>query len=133
MLSFFKTKWITVIAITFCGLFLLFAGTSFVIGRQVKNAVSWAQESVPGDAVTALLTVVKTEDFSLSERNRAVWALGQLGDPRALSTMEGLFTGQDCNHATEICQHELSKAIKLCQGDQNIGALVWRYGELAGR
>jgi hypothetical protein len=77
------------------------------------------------------MAVVNSPDKTLKEKNSAVWALGQLGDQRALGLLEELLTGQNCDHESRLCQKELGKAVKLCQGEVNIGALVWRHGDLA--
>ena len=59
--------------------------------------------------------------------NRAIWALGQLGDPRALPFLRSLATGQPCDHETNICQGEVSKAIQKA-GTQlilNLPEFLW--------
>ena len=133
MLSFVRNRWKPICATVFVGLFLFYVGSGYVIGRQVRDVVTAAQAVSPGDPVSALLSVVNSPDVLLPEKNKAVWALGQLGNPRALGTLEILFTGEECDHSSHLCQHELKKAIQLCRGEQNIGALVWRHGELASR
>jgi hypothetical protein len=104
-----------------------------VIGQQVRSAVSRAQSRFPGESVMALTSVASSDRIDLSERNRAIWALGQLGVPEALPVLESLRTGTECDHDSFVCQYELAKAIKLCSGDLNISAAVWRYGEIAAR
>jgi hypothetical protein len=42
-----------------------------------------------------------------------------------------LETSQLCDHETSICQHEVEKAIEGFSGGPNVGAWVWRHGELA--
>ena len=74
----------------------------FLSGPEVRDVVSIAQAASPGDPVTALLSVVNSPDFSLAEKNRAVWSLGQLGSPRALRTLEALFTGEECDHSSYL-------------------------------
>lgn len=69
----------------------------------------------PGDNVMALTEYVTSDSHTFSERNRAIWALGQLRDERALSTLQGPYTGSECDHATGLCQYELDKAIRLCK------------------
>ena len=131
MTRFIRTRWRTLalVAVTALGAFYL--GSSYVIGRQVNEAVAHARATHPGDPVTALLSVVDSPDVSVIEKNTAVWALGQLGDERALGVLEALVTGGECDHTRHVCQHELEKAIRLCRGERNIGALVWRHGDLA--
>ena len=133
MFNLVRNRWKLICAIVLGGLFLFYVGLGSVIGHQVRDVVSIAQAASPGDPVTALLSVVNSPDFSLPEKNRAVWALGQLGNPRALGTPEALFTGEECDHSSYVCQYELEKAIQLCRGGHNIGAFVWRHGELSSR
>jgi hypothetical protein len=71
----------------------------------------------PGDDVAALLDYVRSDAHSLRQRNNAVWALGQARDPRARPILEGYLTGEPCDHARGLCQHELSKAVALCKGE----------------
>ena len=78
-------------------------------------ALAQAAHAHRGDDVSALIAFVQASDHSLKDRNRAVWALGRLGDPRALAVLESYRTGQDCNHGQALCQHELEKAIKYCR------------------
>ena len=96
------------------------------IGSGVRSISAEAVQEQPGDQVLALMAYVESEKHSLSERNHAVWALGHLGDPRALSVLNRYFTGAPCDHEHALCQYELSKAIRLCKGGTNITALFWR-------
>lgn len=124
-------KWRLICAAIIGSLVLLYLGLGLVIGHQVGNAVSEAVAIASGDPVSALLFVVNSSDSSIREKNRAVWALGQLGNPRALDTLQSQINGQSCDHSSQICQYTLKKAIGLCEGEQNIGAYIWRHGNLA--
>ena len=124
-----RWKLIGVTAAITLGVF--YAGSSFFIGRQVKDVVAKAQASELEDPVAALLAVVHSSETSLSEKNSAVWALGQLGRPQALAALEKMHSAKECDHSQDICQHELDKAIDLCRGRPNLGAWIWRHGELA--
>ena len=103
-----------------------FLAIGLSIGSGVRDASAASVAAYGGDRVDALISVVNSPAHSLHERNRAVWALGQLGDERALPVLERYVTGQPCDHARGICQHELSKAIRLCRGAKNISAFLWR-------
>ncbi len=105
-------------------------GASLLVGSGVRSISAAALGPQPGDRIAALMTYVETPTHSLRERNRAVWALGQLGDPRALPVLERYFTGEPCDHERALCQYELKKAIRLCRGATNLSALVWRRGSL---
>jgi len=73
-----------------------------------------------------LIAYVKSEDHSLRKRNLAVWALGQIGDKRALPVLNQFYTGGPCDHDHYLWQGELQKAIKLCQGSFNASAWLLR-------
>jgi len=93
------------------------------IRSSVKEISTMAVQEYSGERVEALITYVNSANHSLRERNRAVWALGQIGDKRALPVLRGFYTGGPCDHNNGLCQHELQKAIKLCEGSFN--ATAW--------
>ena len=80
-------------------------------------AIAQAVHPHPGDAVAALLDYVQSDSHTLRERNLAVWALGQARDSRALSIIERYFSGEKCDHDSNLCQSELNKAIMLCKSE----------------
>ena len=129
-----KTNWkkrITVSLVAAVGfLVVAYFAISLVIGSGVRSVSAAALGEQPGDRVAAIMAYADASTHSLKDRNRAVWALGQLGDPRALAVLEKYYTGQPCDHARALCQHELKKAIKLCRGGTNLSAFVWRCGSL---
>jgi PBS lyase HEAT-like repeat-containing protein len=131
MRKLFRNWWKQLLAVSLGCIALAVAGTSLLIGHDVREVVSAAQSVSAGDPVESLLFVVNSPAASFPEKNRAVWALGQLGNVRALEALEPLCTGEACDHSSALCQRELEKAIGLCRGDRNIGALVWRHGALA--
>jgi hypothetical protein len=99
---------------------------SLVIGADVRAASRAAVEEHGGEVVEALMVCVDDANHSLTQRNRAIWALGQLGNPRALPVLLKHYSGQACDHANGLCQRELRKAIELTKGGVNITALIWR-------
>ena len=131
MNRFLKKHWgkiaLAVIGIPVVGYFVL----CLSIGVGVRNAVSDAQSRFPGDPAGALIAVATSDEASLKDRNRAIWALGQRGSPEALPILQTLETSEKCDHETSICQHEVDQAIEGCSGVPNIGAWVWRHGKLA--
>ncbi|MBP7051353.1 MAG: hypothetical protein KBE65_10095 [Phycisphaerae bacterium] len=100
---------------------LLCASALGVLRHQIQSGLDrWcttaqAAHPHPSDDVAALLAYVQSEAHSLRERNYAVWALGQARDPRALPVLENHLTGKPCDHARDLCQGELGKAIALCK------------------
>ena len=74
--------------------------------------------------------IPEEETTDYREKNSAIWALGQLGDKRALLFLQKYYTGYDSNNRTKqneaISQYELYKAIKLSNGGFNVTAFIWR-------
>ena len=104
----------------------LLLGTTWLIESGVHAASNAALLEQPGDRIPALMAYIESPTHTLQERNRAVWALGQLGDARALPVLEKHFTDRPCEHGRALCQHELRKAIRLCRGAANMSAFIWR-------
>jgi hypothetical protein len=106
-----------------------FVFLSLWIGAGVEATSRLAMEQRPGDRVAALLAYVEDTGHPLKDRNRAVWALGQLGDRRALAVLRKHHTGGPCDHRSALCQRELAKGIRLLDGRLNATAVVWRHSE----
>ncbi len=111
--------------------FSLFLIVCWQIGVGVDEALSHAKSMHEGDGIEALLEVVNDPSETWPRRNRAVWALGQLGDSRAHEPLQRLVTGLPCDHGARLCEKELAKAVKAVDGGFNAGAWVWR-GRIAG-
>ena len=111
-----------------CFVILVFAFgmACWSIGAGVKSISEEAVEIYQGNALSALINYMDSNEHSLKKRNRAVWALGQLGDPMALPALNKHYTGLSCDHLRFLCQHELKKAIKMCKGAWNASAWTWR-------
>ena len=105
---------------------------TFSIELSVKGICKTATQAHPGDKVQALTMYVKSDEYGYDTRryranNHAIWALGQLGDRRALPFLRDLVTGQPCDHETNLCQGEIHKAIeKLESNSFNLPAFLWR-------
>ncbi len=113
------------------GCVFAFVLLSLTIGYHVRATATRAIAEYPGDRVTALMAYASSDDHSLRNRNRAIWALGQLGDARALPLLKSLraeHEDQPCDHDHYLCHHELDKATRACDGGTNISALIWRHG-----
>lgn len=87
--------------------------------HDLWEITSLAELSYPQaeEPVAALLVWIQAPTHSIEERNRGVWALGQMGDQRALPVLEQYYHGGTCDHENELCQRELEKAIKLIRED----------------
>ena len=88
----------------------------WMIRSGVAEDEARAQREFPGDRVEALMALVDSDRHPFRERNRAIWALGQIGDPRALPVLRKHYTGAECQHDKYLCQRELKKAIDTCSG-----------------
>lgn len=112
-------EWIGGIAVV--GLVALGVGGWLIrhtIQTGVNEVVAEARAGHAGsDTVTALIAVMELESLPLKRRNGAVWALGQLRDPRAVAALEAHYTGGECDHSNRLCQRELRKALELCRGN----------------
>jgi HEAT repeat protein len=109
--------------ICFTLLLVGYVSICFSIRHSVKQISAQALQEYPGDRIEALMAYVESENHSLRQRNRAVWALGQIGDSRALLTLEKFRTGKPCDHSSQLCQREIGKAIEGCEGSFN--ATAW--------
>ncbi|MBU2566927.1 hypothetical protein KKG46_05225 [Patescibacteria group bacterium] len=116
--------------ITILLLLFIFFVTFAWIGFGVKDTCNKAQLQFEGDCVDALMQTVEADFETNVSKNSATWALGQLGDNRALPLLESKYTGYISEEKEPwengLSQYELSKAIKLLKGGWNITAFVWR-------
>jgi len=105
---------------------IAFLGSIMSIGAGVSKYCKEAQNYHKGDCVQALITYIDSNEHDLSTKNKAVWALGQLGDERALPVLRKYYTGMPCDHERYLCQYELEKAIKWCETKNNLLGPLWR-------
>ncbi len=105
---------------------------SLWIELGVKKVCGAATEKYPGDKVEALMVSVETKEYGYRAniyrtKNHALWALGQLGDKRALPFLKKLVTVEPCDHETNLCQGEIKEAIsKLERNGFNLPKFLWR-------
>ncbi len=108
---------------------LIFIVACSWIGNEVKSNCVRARLEYGGDCVDSLVKLLDDETKGYKARNDAIWALGQLGDSRALPALSSHYTGvipaREPLDQT-ISQYELNKAIKLANGGTNIIAWTWR-------
>jgi len=132
-----KEKLFYLVSIGISVFLLFFFITCSWIGYEVKDQCQDAKREQSEDlssigkqdCVESLITLLKDENKGFRSRNDAVWALGQLGDGRALSVLRSFYTGKMPTREPldkSISQYELKKAIKLTSGGFNITAFVWR-------
>src|SRR4030066_1302568 len=109
-------------------LLFFFIGCAW-IGYEAKNLCQNAKWQYGGDCVEALIVQLKDEHQGFRTRNQAIWALGQLGDSRALPVLNSYYTGNIPDREPldgTISQYELKKAVDLTSGGANITAFLWR-------
>jgi hypothetical protein len=87
-----------------------------LIHAQVVHMGRRAEEMFGDDRVDALIRVVDCESCETHLRSRAVWALGQMEEARALPALRSHLTGRKCDHERGLCQYELDKAIRKIEG-----------------
>ena len=105
----------------------MFIITCTLIGLDVNQRCEIAQDKYGGDCVEALISYLKDESNSYKLRNSAIWALGQIGDERALPALNSFYTGTIPKKEPidkTISQYELKKAINLASGGFNITKLI---------
>ena len=118
------------IVLLVCVVVIILLSLSIELG--VKKTCEMATRKYPGDKVEALIMFVEsTEDgydaHRYSANNHAFWALGQLGDKRALPSLKKLLTGKPCDHETNLCQGEIQEAIQQLERNQfNLPKFLWR-------
>lgn len=99
------------------------------IGYDVKDQCQVAKSQYGKDCVESLILLLDDKNQPFRSRNSAIWAMGQLGDKRALNILKKYYTGKIPNReplAKTISQYELKKAIKLASGGLNLTAVFWR-------
>ena len=124
-----KQKLLYVMAVGVSIFLLFFMVTCAWIGYEVKNICWEAQRKYDGDCTESLSTLLKDKNREFRTRNDAIWALGQLGDSRALPVLRSFYTGDIPEREPYdgmISQYELKKAINLTSGGVNISAFIWR-------
>lgn len=125
-----KIKIILLFIFIFCFIFLIisFVWSSILIGNSVKQYCQIAKAKYQNNyCADSLILFLEDENNPLSEKNHIVWAIGQLGDKKALPVLQKYYTGAECDHEKYLCQYELKKAIKLLDGSFNATAFIWRH------
>jgi hypothetical protein len=107
----------------------ILAVSFFSIFSSVKSICTEAQQEFGGDSVEALMSFVESDKFSYRKKNKAIWALGQIGDPRAIPLLEKLHTGEvqepPYDSSRGIVQYTVKKALKQCRGEFSLTR--WMY------
>ncbi len=125
----FKPTIIYIVVVGISVSLLLFFVACTWIGNDVKTQCQTAMQEYGGDCVESLSKTLKDESRNFRTRNLAAWALGQIGDPRALPILRELYTGnipprEPFNDV--LSQYELKKAINLIESGINICSWAWK-------
>jgi len=119
-----------IVLFLFLLLTIFYAITCNMIFQDVKSICINAQHQYNGTPVQALVELLNDDDQGFESKNKAVWALGQIGDAGALPTLKKLETGIPCEKPCPkhkyICQYELAKAIEGCSGGFSLTRWMYR-------
>jgi HEAT repeat protein len=78
-----------------------------------------------------LIALIESENASYREKNRAIWALGQIGDRRALPLLQRLDTDEiqekPYNPDQYIVQYSVEKAIRQINGSFSLTRWMYRW------
>ncbi|MFH0795088.1 MAG: HEAT repeat domain-containing protein [bacterium] len=114
---------------------VVIAGTVGVTMRKVfyglASICATARDQFPGDNVEALMALAQSEEAGFRDRNKAIWALGQIGDQRALPLLKRLQSEQaenrDRDPETGIEAYEVGKAIRHCESKFTLTRWMYNY------
>ncbi len=117
------------LALILIGLFAMVMVVELQIGMGVRSFSQTAQAQFPGKRVEALMAMVECRSCSLLDKNHAVWALGQLDDPRALPVLEKYYAGAKGYQPNDLSQDRLRIALRhLRHEDSNrLESVLWRW------
>ncbi len=126
-----KRKLLYLVVITIVILFTGFVVGCLSIGSAVKERCQVAKSQYSGDCVGALTALLNDQSKDFRSRNSAIWALGQLGDSKALPVLKSYYTGNIPPRESldnSLSQYELKKAINLASGGFNLTSLILHPG-----
>jgi len=122
--------WGIPITLAACVLVVVLLSLSIELG--IKRICAAATRKYPGDKIDALMMSVESDRSGYNAHvykanNHTFWALGQLGDKRALPFLRDLSSGEACDHETNLCQGEIQEAIQKLEGNEfNLPKFLWR-------
>ena len=94
---------------------VLLGGAVVSIRSGLQRVSDDATARFPGDRVRALIQLVDCRECRVSDRNRAVWALGQMAEAGAGPVLRRYYDRRPCDHRTRLCQYELGKALRMME------------------
>ena len=108
---------ITGLTIAMFGFIFIYIGLRVWIWTDANKFAEKTAEQFKTNKTEALLLLLDSEKYTFKEKNKAIWALGVLKEKKALTKLELLHTGEECQHDSALCQYELYKAIHKIKGD----------------
>ena len=119
-----KKKIKLILSLLFTIFIILLLIVTYNIENQVQETCKMAVSIYPGDKIQALINVSKNQSSCTKDKTRALWALGQLGDRKALPYLVENFDGIE---ETDICIYEAQFAIEKIQDESfNLPGFLWR-------
>jgi hypothetical protein len=98
-------------------LLVLFIIIPLYMDFHVDRYCDQARDLYPGDDVEALIAYVESDDHLAQEKNRMVWTLGELRDPRALPALGKLLESGAGDRPGLVSRYEVEKAISKIRGE----------------
>ena len=111
-----KRKVLSGVAILAFTILILFSGLKVWIKTDANSFAEEVSKDFQKDKTAALIAVIDSENYTLKDKNKAIWALGVLKEKEALSKLESLVTNEECMHEKDLCQYEINKATKKING-----------------
>lgn len=109
---------ILIIALFFICVFVTVL-TFYTIHKGVKEITVIAKNRYNEDSVNSLVEFIRSEENYYKDRNKAIWALGQLADKKAILFLESIRNESDEKErgdlSKELSQYEINKALRWCR------------------
>ncbi len=126
-----KPRFSTAISIMVITTLVIYALGCRMIYSSVKKYADEARAIYGGETVPALIALLEDESAPFEKRNSAIWALGQIGDKRALPVLKKYDTDEQqkppYDSTKYIVQYSVEKAIRQLN---EISVTRWMYRSL---
>ena len=112
-----------------CGtMVVLYSAGLGIIFKAVDSIAEEAKAVYGGDHVEALIELVSDETAPFDKRNTAIWALGQIGDRRALPAIRALDTPEYQERPYETSSYIVQEYVDTSiEGIEEPSAKRWIY------
>ena len=112
-----------------CGtMVVLYSAGLGIIFKAVDSIAEEAKAAYGGDHVEALIELVSDETAPFDKRNTAIWALGQIGDRRALPAIRALDTPEYQERPYETSSYIVQEYVDTSiEGIEEPSAKRWIY------